>query len=173
MSVHNFQASKELNDRAKALGVDVQVDITIPRPAEPLEEAKLLAAVTAAHIVILESLEASGFRLEGVTSEDPKKRSTPLDVLSKDTIGALAEMHIRRFTNLLAVKHRGPSSVVVRREECERYLAIWSLVREHNRDGVPLEPTGRNEILEALASCDYNDVITANELEAVKKWRGE
>ncbi len=58
-------APKPFNERAKALGINVEIniDLTAPNytPPEP-EEEKLRAALLAAHEAILISLEGSGFR---------------------------------------------------------------------------------------------------------------
>ena len=93
-----------------------------------------------------------------------RKRIT--DDISKDTIATIAESHKRRFENLLM--HSGRN---VRRGECEHYLTVWSLVAAHNRDGVPLEDEGRNELVEALCCGDYDKMLTAEELAKVEAWR--
>lgn len=170
MKQHQMHATKEMNDRAKALGVDVDIDITVAHDPPSEEVEKIREAIHAGHMAVLESLEKSVFSVvRGV--REKAQRKTVVDELSQETIEALAESHIRRFTNLLDV--RGPRARDVRRAECERYLAIWTLVREHNRDKVPLEPTGREEILEALVSGDFDSYLSAGELHAVEKWRGE
>lgn len=57
-------APREFNERAKALGINVEINIDLTRPdyRPPAEEvAKLNAALLAAHEAILISLESSGF----------------------------------------------------------------------------------------------------------------
>lgn len=64
MADNVFDAPKDMNDRAKALGVNVEVHIELtgpPRIVSPKESAKLRAALNAAHLAVLQSLEAAGF----------------------------------------------------------------------------------------------------------------
>jgi hypothetical protein len=59
-----FNASKDMNERAWRLGISVEVhiDITEPGFVPTVEQgAKMGAALNAAHMAILESLEATGF----------------------------------------------------------------------------------------------------------------
>lgn len=88
------------------------------------------------------------------------------DELSKETIAKIAEAHKHRFENLLSSGGRN-----VRIGECEHYLAIWSVVAAHNRDGVPLEDEGRNELVEAICCGDYDHMLTPEELQKVEAWR--
>jgi len=88
------------------------------------------------------------------------------DEISKGTIAKIAEAHKRRFENLLASGGHN-----VRVGECKHYLAVWAVVAAHNRDGVPLEDEGRNELVEALYSGDYDKMLTPEELAKVETWR--
>lgn len=67
-------APKAFNDRAKALGINVEINIDLTRrgyvPSEH-EEEKLRAALLAAHEAILISLESSGFT--GADATDAKE----------------------------------------------------------------------------------------------------
>ncbi len=85
--------------------------------------------------------------------------------ISKESIAKIAEAHKHRFENLLASGARN-----VRVAECKHYLAVWLIVAAHNRDGVPLEDEGRNELVEALCCGDYDSMLTLEEIAKVTAW---
>ena len=61
---HIFNASTDMNERAKRLGINVEVNIDLTDEHQPnaVEHIALQSALAAAHEVILRILESAGFR---------------------------------------------------------------------------------------------------------------
>jgi hypothetical protein len=89
---------------------------------------------------------------------------TLLDKISKESIVKIAESHVRRFSNMLHVAAQGNTNIRV--SECEGYKRTWERVVESN--GENLTKAAKGELLDALFSGSYNDMLTEEERELLE-----
>lgn len=72
---------------------------------------------------------------------------------------ALAQLHITRFETLIAQARDGRRGVRIK--ECENLIAVWRQVLANPRwDDLSLD--ARNEIIDAIESGDYDELLGAN-----------
>jgi hypothetical protein len=89
--------------------------------------------------------------------------SATTEILSKETKLAIAEQHVRRFTNLLQAG--GPN---VNQFECEMYRGIWEKAVIAITAGEALDVEADDELAEYILSGE-TDLLTPEELKKLEE----
>lgn len=87
------------------------------------------------------------------------------ETLSLATVVKIAESHINRYKDLIALCDSGQPGI--RRGECAVLVKIWESAKVHTLGKEPLTEEEEGELADAVLCGSHTDLLTAEELAAL------